>query len=279
MRHLITILIITLSLSACNENKRRDYNILVEIDGKQLSYNNVQQALPNNISSTDSLKLSNEYVDAWIKHRLLLNKAELNVNQNEEIDELVTNYKEQLLIEKYLELLVERKADIKPTEDQIQDFYNKNKEQYTLPENILKGIFVILPLDASNKKTLLELLKAEETDHSLIESYCLQNSAKVDFFQEEWMTMRSIKKHLPEVKISEDRILTRNHFFETEDSLFNYILKIEDYKLKGHIAPLGYVADEIEEFLLNNNKISYLHKMEKDLYNDAKRKGLIQDNR
>ncbi len=278
MRLLLLSLLI-IFLTACSNTPTRNKETLVEVNGKELSYQEVYDALPKNLNSEDSTKLVEEYTTSWIKHRLLLQKAELNVGDDPKIEELVKSYREQLLIENYLQLLVEIKAEIKPTEKQINDFYEKNKTQYELQENLLKGIFIVLPLDASNKATLMKLLKTDETERPMIEAYCLQNAAKVDFFQDKWVPFRIIKKHLPDVTESEERILSRRTFFETKDSLFDYIIKIQDYKFKGDISPLNYIHSEIEEFLINNNKISYLRKMEKDLYDDAKRKGLIHDNR
>lgn len=279
MRIISAILLTLVTAYACSNKTKSDQSVLVNIDGYQLTYSDLEASIPANNLTEDSARIADKYIDSWIMHRLLLQKAELNVNKNNEIDQLVQNYKEQLLIESYLGLLVEKKAEIQPTEEQINTFYDAHKEQYVLSENILRGILVILPLDASNKNTLLQLLQDDETDRSMIEAYCIQNAAKVDFFEDEWMTMLSIKKHLPELKVSEERILTKNELYETEDSLFNYYLKIDEYQLKNEVAPLGYVSNEIKEFLLNNNKISYLRRMEKDLYEDAKRKGLIYDNR
>ena len=279
MRRLSYFILLLLGISACTSKPNRDKDALISLNGDQLYYSDLQQAIPSNLSKQDSAHMADDYIDAWITHQLLLQKAEFNVKDSEEIDKLVKEYKEQLLIENYLGLLVEKKADIQPTEEQINTFYENNKEQYILSENILQGVFVILPLDASNKTALIDLLKVDDIDRSVVEAYCIQNAAKVDFFEDQWMTMHSIKKHLPEIKTSEKKMLTKAQFFETEDSLFNYIIKIDDYRLKNTIAPLGYVSNEIKEFLLNNNKISYLRRMEKDLYEDAKNKGLIYDNR
>lgn len=232
--------------------------------------------LPENISADDSARLVDEYTENWIKHQLLLQKAELNVGNNPEIRELVDKYKEQLLIENYLRLLVEHKAEIEPSDEQVAAFYEKNKEQYTLNENLLKGIFIVLPLDASNRDILDQLLKADDMDKTTIEAYCLQNAAKVDFFTEEWIPFRLIRQHMPELTQNEKRVLSRQQFYEVEDTLFQYILKIEDHKLEGDISPLGFVKKELESYLLNANKVDYLQKMEKDIYDEAERKGLIQ---
>lgn len=278
MKNCLYIIVLSLIITACNTNQQSNKSVLVEINGEVLKKSEVLSNLPEDINSTDSTRLVNEYIDTWIKHRLLLQKAELNVGSNPEIQELVKKYQEQLLIENYLRLLVEHKAEIKPTEEQISTFYNENKEHYQLPENLVKGIFVVLPLDASNKDILMQLLKSEETDKTTIEAYCLQNAAKVDFFTDDWMAFRLIKQHLPELKKDEKKIISSNQFYEVEDSLFQYILKIDDYKLQGDTSPLNYVHKELEDFLLNSNKVTYLQKMKMDLYNDAKRKGIIHYN-
>lgn len=279
MKRILYIFALILTISSCDTQKTNNKAVLVEVNDEQLKKSEVMSTLPENISKADSIRLVDEYTQSWIKHRLLLQKAELNVGNNSEIRELVDKYKEQLLIENYLRLLVERKAEISPTEQQISDFYEKNKEHYKLTENLVKGIFVVLPLDASNKDILNSLLKAEETDKTTIEAYCLQNAAKVDFFTEDWLAFRLIKKHLPELKKSEKKVLNTNHFYEVEDSVFHYILKIDDFKFQGETSPLSYVYKELEEFLLNSNKVTYLQKMEEDLYEDAKRKGIIKFNK
>lgn len=278
MRNLLYILTLALALASCDSQSQKNKAVLVEVNGAELKKSTVMSTLPSNISTEDSIRLVNEFTETWIKQKLLLQKAELNVGNNPEIRELVDKYKEQLLIENYLRLLVERKAEIKPTEEQITSFYEENKAHYILPENLVKGIFVVLPLDASNKEILKQLLEAEETDKTTIEAYCLQNAAKVDFFTEDWLAFRLIKQHLPELSKSEKRVLSDRQFYEAEDSLFQYILKIDEYKIKGGTSPLSYVHKELEEYLLNSNKVTYLQKMEEDLYEDAKRKGIVQYN-
>lgn len=249
-------------------------NSWVVVDGQVLRDSEVLANLPKNINPEDSAKIVDEYAEKWIKQKLLLNKAENNIGDLQEINRLVYNYREQLIIENYLKLLVEHKADINPTEEQITEFYEKNKEQYILNENILKGVFIILPLYAPKKNILESLLKEDNIDKTLIEAYCLQNAAKVDFFTEKWIPFRLIKQHMPEIEISDKDVLT-NIFFETKDTLFNYIIKIEDYKLEKQISPKSFVQEEIENYLLNVNKIDYLRKMEKDLYDEALRKNRI----
>lgn len=273
------LLALALCLTSCNLDNNQNLDVFVEINDDELLKSEVFAILPEGISADDSTRMVNEYAKSWIKQKLLLQKAELNVGQNPEIRQLVDAYKEQLLTEHYLRLMVEHKADVTPTEEQISTFYDTHNADYILSDNILKGIFIVLPLDASNEDILNQMLKSDDLDKETIEAYCLQNAAKVDFFTEKWMAFRSIKKHLPELEKSEKRILKEHKIYEVEDSLFHYILKIDEYKLQEQIAPLSYIHKELEEFLLNNNKVIYLQKMENDLYDEAERKGIIKYNK
>ncbi len=278
MKKYLYILILTLGICACNKQENQNESAIVEVNGEVLLKSELESAIPKNTDKNDSTRIAKEYIESWISHQLLLQKARLNVKNDDEIQALVNSYHEQLLIENYLRLLVERKAEIKPTEQQIESFYNKNKAHYILPENLIKGIFVVLPLDASNKDMLMQLIQKEEVDKPTIEAYCLQNAAKVDFFTEKWTAFRLIEQHLPVLSKTEEQLLKNKTLYETKDSLFQYILKIDEYKLQGDTAPLNYVHKELEEYLLNSNKVTYLQRLKKDLYNEAKRKGNIQYN-
>lgn len=278
MKKIFYILLIVLVSNSCNPDELADAEVVARVYGKALTRTELTINFPENLSGEDSVRLVKEQAELWVKRQLLLKKAELNVGENQEINELVNKYKEQLLIENYLRLLVERKAEIKPSEEQVRAFYEENKKHYKLPENLLKGVLVVLPSNAPNKQHLHQLLRSAELDQSEIETYCLQNAAKVDFFTDEWVAFRLIKKHLPSLDQSEKFILQNRPYYEVEDSLFHYILKVEDYQLVGSTSPLSYVYKELEEYLLNINKVTYLQKMEENLYRDAERKNLIQYN-
>lgn len=278
MKRLLYISLILITF-ACNRNSKMNQNTLVHIGDIHLTKNEVVEALPIGISSADSLSLAEEYIEQWVKRELILQKAKLNVGNDDEIDQLVDDYKNQLLIDSYLKLLVDHKAELTPTQAQIDALYNESKVQYILPENLLKGVFIILPIEAANKDNLIKMLSAKYRNRQDIETYCLKNSAKVDFFTDRWISFQDISKHLPELNKSEKAILKQNEIFEAQDSVFQYILEIDEYKLAGETAPLKYIESELKEFLIAQNKISYLRKMEKNLYQDAKQKGTIKYNK
>jgi hypothetical protein len=268
-------LILLLMASSCLEKKGENKSVLVAFNNKLLMQEEVQSILPEGVSQVDSARMVNDYVESWVKHQLVLQKAKLNVDNLKEVESLVQQYEDRLLIEHYLLNLIERKAEITPTEDQIAKFYDDNVGGFKLSENLFKGIFVILPVGATNQKEFEQQLRAEEIDREALDAYCLQNAAKIDFMTENWTDFRRIKAHFPSLGKTEKRVLKEHGYYKVEDSVFQYIIRVDDYLLEGDTAPMSYIREELEEYLLNSNKATYLKKMEKDLYEDALQRGLI----
>ena len=55
-----------------------------------------------------------------------------------------------------------------------------------------------------------------------------------------------------------------------EDDNFLYLLFIKDFKFKGSISPFSVEKDKIKSLILNENKISFIKMLEKNIVNDAK---------
>lgn len=278
MRILLYIIAL-LAFVSCEPGDNRNKGVAVEVNGAILLQSELEAAIPQGLSTADSTRMVEEFTEQWVIQQLVVQKAELNVANLEEIRRLVDSYKNQLLVEHYLQLLVERKAEIIPSSTQIEEYYNENKAYYVLPESIIKGVFLVIPQEAAGVDEIRDMLKEDEIDRSAIEAFCLKNAAKADFFTDKWVSFNQIKKHLPELTRKEEAIIKQKSLFESNDSVFQYIVKVDDYILKGDISPLIFVEKEIKEYLLTINKVNYLQRMEKDLYDDAKQKGIIKYNK
>jgi hypothetical protein len=85
-----------------------------------------------------------------------------------------------------------------------------------------------------------------------------------------WNYFSSIKRKLPK-NISETKIFYSKRKYDiVEDDNFLYLLFIKDFKFKGSISPFSVEKDKIKSLILNENKISYIKMLEKNIVNDAK---------
>jgi hypothetical protein len=68
-------------------------------------------------------------------------------------------------------------------------------------------------------------------------------------------------------------LLRRSNFYERNDSTTVSMIAINDYRLRGTLAPFEYVRDDIKRMIWNNRRIEFIQSLENGIYNEA-----LQDN-
>lgn len=276
---LVWLLSVSLMLSSCHKREEVKYvsgkTPLVELDGNVLYQEDLLQVLPVDISEADSAQFANRYIENWLSELLLYQNAERNVRDDKQIAELVENYRRTLIVHEYQQLLIEQKIEQDITMQEIETFYNDNKNLFVLEEPILKGLFIKLPLSAPNQNSIMKLYRLRDDEsYDEIEKYCIRNAPYYEFFYDYWHSVSDIEILLPSMEVSLPDYLNKNDYLEIKDDEFLYLLNVSEYLPKGSVAPIEQVENRIKRLLINNKAISYIQKIKKDLYNSA-----IENNR
>lgn len=276
---LVWLLSVSLMLSSCHKREEVKYvsgkTPLVELDGNVLYQEDLLQVLPVDISEADSAQFANRYIENWLSELLLYQNAERNVRDDKQIDELVENYRRSLIVHEYQQLLIEQKIEQDITIQEIETFYNDNKNLFVLEEPILKGLFIKLPLSAPNQNSIMKLYRlSDDESYDEIEKYCIRNAPYYEFFYDYWHSVSDIEILLPSMEVSLQDYLNKNDYLEIKDDEFLYLLNVSEYLPKGSVAPIEQVENRIKRLLINNKAVSYIQKIKKDLYNSA-----IENNR
>ena len=71
--------------------------------------------------------------------------------------------------------------------------------------------------------------------------------------------------------ISRNRLikLKKSKFYQFEDSLSLYLIKIIDSKSQGDISPKSYVTSTLKQMVLNERKALIMSQLKNDIINDA----------
>ena len=265
MRYLIfTFLII---ISSCKNSV--DNDIVASAFDKNLYYGDVVLELPANFS--DTALYIQKYIDEWITEEVMLKQALINIDEDDYIDAAVQKFKNSLLIFEYQKELINQNFDTTVSTVEILDYYNDNIEKFKLDQDIFKGRLVIIDKDAPNLKSLYRNFKSNDNDEidDLI-SYCMLYASEYYVNDSIWNYFGSIKRKLP-TNISETKIFySKRRYDIVEDDNFLYLLFIKDFKFKGSISPFSVEKDKIKSLIQNENKISYIKMLEKNIVNDAK---------
>ena len=277
MRTIIMAVSILLLMFACTKyNSDANRLIVAQVDDRYLYADQIPVKTNNGLSSEDSISIARNYIDRWIRNELILRKAEDNLSEEyqAEINSKIEETRSTLMIYQYEQQMMLQKMDTMVTEEQILDYYDNHLQNFNLQNDIVKVLFLKLPVEAPNIDRARAWYRSDQqNDIQSLESYAYQFADKFDDFGENWISMNFLLRELPANINNQSYFLRNNRYYETSDADFHYLVNIRDFRLKGSVAPIDYVRDDIKTIILNNRKIDFLQELENGIYNEG-----IRDN-
>ena len=240
--------------------------ILANVFNKNLRLSELEDMIPNNTSSSDSIQLINAFIDRWVKEATLMHEAEKHIPNDLNIEKLVEDYRSSLVKHNFEKLLVETNLDSTVTKAELDNYYTKNKEQYQLETTILRCYYIKIEeeneqiealkklwsdLDSKNYKELLTLC----TDHA--ETYMLDDST--------WIQIDDLAMQLPKGIINSSNINERTEI-SRKDGKYHYFLKVFESVSKKEIAPLSFIEDQARKVILHKRKIKLLSEKKEEIF-------------
>ncbi|MDR0658216.1 MAG: peptidyl-prolyl cis-trans isomerase [Mediterranea sp.] len=274
------LLLFLLMCSSCggkkDKHKHEVENLLVEVDGNFLHKEDLQKVLPAGLSKDDSLLFAENYIRNWIEEVLLYDKAKANIPNNAEIETLVENYRKALIIHTYQQELINQKLSPNLPEQDITDFYEKNKSLFVLERPLIKGLFVKVPLGAPQLNEVRKWYKTETHEAvENLEKYSLQYAISYDYFYDKWVTVSDVLGKIPIKNEKPEEYIHANRHVELQDTAFYYFLNVADYRKKGDEEPYDFARTTAKDMLINLRKIDFIKGIKAGLYKEATRKDKI----
>ncbi len=279
MKNVIFILFLFVC-SSCDEiqffkskkTKNRDEPVIASVGNKKLYISDIKIVMPEIISGNDSLAFIKSFITNWANQQLLLKKAEENISEvnDKEIDELVKNYRESLIINRYKENLINHQLDTIVTDNSIITYYEKNKNNFRLNEELLQLKFIYFGKDFLDKKEVIQKFKSDsEQDLEDLENLTI-NFKNYQLRDSSWITYDKVLLKIPPFRYySKEKLLKKTKFIQKEDSLGVYLVAVNDVLKRNDIAPLSYIKNNIKQLVLHKRKIKLVRDIEKTLINDA----------
>lgn len=229
----------------------------------------ITAAIPPGISEKDSSEMADKYIKNWIDDILLYKKAEGNIPDNDKIDELVKSYRKSLITHSYIEQIVGQEVESNISDNEIEEYYNKNNGIFLAREPYIKGLFIKLPKSASGVSQVRQWYKdSSERSIDKLEKYGLRNAVDYEYFYDRWRPFNEIMLRLPVKDVDKSRYMKEKNI-EVSDSAFYYFLHVDEFLGQGEVLPLEYAGNDIKEILMNEKRVEFISRMKKDLYNEA----------
>ena len=273
MRKIILILLI---ISCELENNSKEEPI-ARVNDNFLFFSEIQESLDENMSQNDSMLAVNNAINNWASKKLLYEKAIFNLSNSKqnELDLLVKSYESDLYISNYEKEWLKTRVDTIVSNDQLQSYYNENKNKFRLRQDILLARFIELPIENFNKTQIVRSFRRLNfQDKIYLDSISLQ--FKSSFINDSvWLRPELFfNKFKIENKIKYNRYLRKKSFFEIKDLESLYLVYISDILRKNDYAPMSYVKPTLVQILLNKRKLE----MKKQLKTDILKQGIAENN-
>lgn len=263
-----------LVFTACNRKETtadQNRNVIARANSEYLYEDEVKEIVPYGTPTKDSLELIRKFVDNWIREKLVIQKAESNLSEEKKnVEKQLQDYRNSLITFAYEKELVNQKLDTVVTSQEIEEYYNNNKANFELKDNIIKVIYIKVNKTAPEMKQLKSWYKSDEPkDKEQLTSYCHQFAANFYLDDNSWLFFDDLLKEIPIQTYNKELFLQNNRFVEVSDSLYNYFLNIKGFKIRNSLSPISFETDNIKNIILNKRKLQLITKMKEDVYNDA----------
>ncbi|MBA3663313.1 MAG: hypothetical protein H0W61_03770 [Bacteroidetes bacterium] len=274
MRFVLSILVIfgIVSCSSPKEARLDRAEIAAEAGAQQLSKTELKENFFSTGNANDSAYLIKKNIESWATEALFYQEALTKLNEEEiQVQREVENYKKSLINHIYQTRILEANLDTNVTKEEIQEYYDDNRDNFILKDNIVKVNYYKIPVKVKALDKMKRLFYAvTPKDKEQLQSLCTQYAENFFTNDSTWLYLDDIKKEIPKLKDQPDFAVTYGKVFEFTDELYYYFLKIKDVKIKNGLSPLNFEKENIRSFIINRRKTQLIQQYKQQLLQKAK---------
>lgn len=273
----VYIILLAFLLASCSQFIETSEPI-AKVGEKVLTMKDLSANIPDYLDATDSVLWADDYVKKWVQRELILLKAEQNLEaEMKDVSRELEEYRNSLIVFRYKNELMKQKMDTTVKESVILKYFNDHRESFILNRNIVKAIYLKVPVQVASPETLKEWCASPEKEkQDKLNEYCMTYAKAYDRFNDQWVTASTVLKNTPAEITDQGRYLEKNAFIESTDKVYYYLVYIRDYRLEGEVSPVEYVQNDIRSLILSKQKIEFLKQIEKDIYKEGLDKNKVK---
>lgn len=271
MTPILFIIPIFFLISSCTTIAEDNSEKLASVGSTFLYEEELHDKLPKGLNKEDSIAFVEQYIDYWTKEQVILQKAEEVLSEeSKDVNERLESYRKSLIIYTYEQAYIENRLDTTITNLEIEEYYNKNKKDFTLKGYIIKAYYGIFSdsLDLTNQNNWYKLKKTD--DYASLQGFSQIHSINYHLDTTSWIYFDEVLEKIPlenNIHISSFIKNKKNiHFVENGKA---YYLNVLDYKLKDELSPLAFEKNKIKTIILNQRTQKLRKELNENLYKDA----------
>lgn len=274
------ILGLCLLFAVCVGCRRNADPVVAQVYQYKLYASEVQQGMPEGLSQEDSLALVRDFIDSWVKEKLVLHAAEKYLTPKEKnFEREMTEYRNSLLINRYYDKLWRKDtANMSISDAEITDFARSLDSRYTVDKEIVRVNYVKLPANTSALATVKDILFDEnrrvEEKEALVSM--LGDSIEYLLDDDSWLYLDDLQNEVAfEIDASSAEGKGRPIRIEKEVGDHTVLLVVLDYRSQRSVNETKEERAAAGMLLMNQRKSQFINQYVQDLYDQAVKEGAI----
>lgn len=201
--------------------------------------------------------------------QLLYNQALRELPDQDLLEQQVEQYRQELYIQTYLNLMLQSKAEAVTDED-CSAYYEAYGSDLKLDGPIVKGLLIKLPKQSKPNKELqgwlMQLSQGDDECMMELEQFCAQRAAVYDNFNNQWVRLNRLTDQLP-ITIVEPRHFLSIKAYSISDQDYDWQFVVTDYRLAGEKQPYDWARQGILELLIQQKRETFRQELITQLKN------------
>ena len=272
--------VLAVAILFCTSCRRNADPVVAQVYQYKLYTSEVQAGMPSGISQEDSLALARDFIDNWVKEKLVLHEAERRLNPREKnFDREMTEYHNSLLVQRYLDKIwMNDTANYTVPEREIVEFAHSLDDRYTVEKEIVRVNYVKMPSRSDLLPRVREILfdESKRVEQKDVLVAMLGDSIEYLLDDDEWLYLDDLQNEVA-FQIDVQKLAGQNNALQIEKEVGDNsaLLVILDYRSQRSVNETKEERAAAGMLLMNQRRTKFVNQYVQELYDKAVKEGKI----
>lgn len=229
-------------------------------------------SITKGLKGRDSTEALKNYADNWVRKKLLLQKAEENIPEDDlGITKKVEEYRSSLLLYEYEKALINKKLDTTVTQKELDEWYDKLKGDFPLEKDVYLLYFIKLKKDARDMDNVRKWINKQDDEETArkLAGYCQEFATSTVLSDGIWYDKDNVTKNFPLTEYDIAMLSASKVFKEYKTESGSWFIKIGDVMKKDQPAPVEFIHDQLVKAIIEKRRIVLIEKIYDKIYQDG----------
>lgn len=278
MKRILPLLSVALLL--CVSCRKNADPVVAQVYQYKLYASEVQADVPLGLSQEDSITLVRDFIDNWVKEKLVLHEAERHLSPREKnFDREMTEYRNSLLAQRYLDKIWQKDtANNAITDKEITDFARSLDDRYTVEKEIVRVNYVKMPTRSDKLPLVRDILFDERQRDVQKETLVSMLGDTIEYLldDDEWLYLDDLQNEVA-FQIDVQKLGNRGSSLRIEKEVGEntVLLVILDYRSQRSVNETKDERAAAGMLLMNQRRTRMINQYVQTLYDKALKEGKI----